>query len=271
MQSRLARSCWNCTMTSISQDNDNGVDRQKFLLRLARDLPNRFFCYDCLSLDLRDALDPPGPAFQPKDSLHCMGYRDELGCLWRCVRAHQSYSGYAFKFSHLQLAMKRHFHGPEHGISADSLSLTEVQVSVNSAGTPATTLLSVEGRMCQEPVSLCLRIQQWALLRPAHRNNFLHDTKFVELCDYMTLQCSQVTEILKPKLQTHLDEFECRTCEGLLKCRHCEIESQLKLQDFGSESMAVIVTKWLDQGFGLTPTDIRWASIWEEITIGRKL
>ena len=74
-------------------------------------------------------------------------------------------SWYRFAFPHLQLAMKKHHHVPGHGISTESLSSTEVQVSRDEdEAERVTTLLSVEAWICLEPISLCIRVQQWALI-----------------------------------------------------------------------------------------------------------
>ena len=72
---------------------------------------------------------------------------------------HRRLSHYHFRFPHMQLAMKRHNYGPDYGICTESLSLTEVQIDDDAyKKDQITTLLSVEARICREPVNLVLRI-----------------------------------------------------------------------------------------------------------------
>ncbi|KAI9874312.1 MAG: hypothetical protein M1830_009893 [Pleopsidium flavum] len=254
----LLRALGNRHWSSLRPGKDNEEYRELFLTTLTRDLPGHFFCHHCSRLHLRDNLGPPGPAFQPENRLLCV--TKELGWeLWRCVQAHPYFSWYHFAFPHLQLAMKRHHHGPGHGISTKSLSFTEVQVSGDEdEAERVTTLLSVEARICPEPISLCLRIQHWALISSTKRDMLLSKTKFVRICDHMTPRSSEISRLIESKLEPPRTEFECRVRPDVLKCRFCNTDFQVEIKDCGDEGLALVVTKWLDLGSGLTPMDTRW-------------
>jgi hypothetical protein len=254
----LLRALGNRHWSSLRPGKDNEEYRELFLTTLTRDLPGHFFCHHCSSLHLRDDLGPPGPALQPENRLLCVKKQPGPD-LWRCVRAHPSISWYRFAFPHLQLAMKRHHHGPGHGVSTESLSFTEVQVSGDEdEAERVTTLLSVEARISPEPISLCLRIQQWALISSTKRDIILSKTKFVMICDHMTTRSSEISRLIESKLEPRRTEFECRICPDVLKCRYCNTDFQVEIKDFGDEGLALVITKWLDLGSGLTPMDTRW-------------
>lgn len=93
--------------------------------------------------------------------------------------------------------MQRHRYGPGYGISTESLSFAEVQVSVNKDEDElVTTLLSMEMRVCSEPMGLCLQIQHWALPSSTRRNIMLSKTKFGIICDHITTRCPEISDFL---------------------------------------------------------------------------
>ena len=42
------------------------------------------------------------------------------------------------------------------------------------------------------------------------------------------------------------------------RCRRCNFVFQLEVLDTGSDGLAIVITKWLDLGSGLTPMDPKW-------------
>lgn len=254
----LLRALGNRHWSLLRPGKDNNEYRESFLTTLTRDLPGHFFCHGCFRLHLRDDLGSPGPAFQPEKRWLCV--KEQVGeHLWRCVHAHPVLSWYEFTFHHLQLAMKRHHHGPGHGISTESLSFTEVQISrdEDEAGR-VTTLLSVEARICPEPTSLCLRIQHWALVSSPKRDTIHSRTEFVEICAHITARSPELSQLVESKLKLRRTGPEYRAGADVTKCRFCNTDFQVEIKDFGDEGLALVVTKWLDLGPGLTPMDTRW-------------
>ncbi|KKA23813.1 F-box domain-containing protein [Rasamsonia emersonii CBS 393.64] len=139
------------------------------------------------------------------------------------------------------LAMKRHYYGPGHGPSTESLSFTEVQASDE-----ATTLLSVEARICPAPASLCLRIQQWVVMSSVKADTILSKTPSTLICGHIGSGHTVVSRIV-----------ESRSPE-IFKCRYCNIDYQLEIKEYPDDRSALVITKWLDLGSGLTPNDPRW-------------
>ncbi|KAL1989055.1 hypothetical protein VTN96DRAFT_5818 [Rasamsonia emersonii] len=234
----LLRTIGTTSLSLSSQDHER--HRELLLTRLARDLPRYYFCYSCSHLHPWEKVGPPGPAFQPRTRLRCRD-RDAGPSLWRCLHTHESLSWYWFCFVHLQLAMKRHYYGPGHGPSTESLSFTEVQASDE-----ATTLLSVEARICPAPASLCLRIQQWVVMSSVKADTILSKTPSTLICGHIGSGHTVVSRIV-----------ESRSPE-IFKCRYCNIDYQLEIKEYPDDRSALVITKWLDLGSGLTPNDPRW-------------
>jgi hypothetical protein len=53
-------------------------------------------------------------------------------------------------------------------------------------------------------------------------------------------------------------EFECRVSPDVLECRYCNMDFQVEIKKVGDEELALVITKWLDLGSGLTPMDPMW-------------
>jgi hypothetical protein len=157
--------------------------------------------------------------------------------------------------------MKRHYHGPGHGISTESLSFTEVQVSSDEDKVErVTTLLSVEARICPEPVSLCLRIQHWAMVSSTKSDKILSKTNFVTICDHLTAYSSTISRLIQSRLDARHTELNPRVRQDIRRCRYCYTDFQLEIEEVGDEALALVITKWLDLGSGLTPVDTKWRS-----------
>lgn len=246
--------------SSLRPGKENEKYRESFLTTLTRDLPGHFLCHHCSCIHLRDNLGPPGPALQPKTRLLCIkSLSRPLENLDHCVHAHQIGSFFRFTFPHLQLAMKRHFHGAEHGIPYESLSFTEVHVSYpRDEAERLTTLLSVEARICSKPSSLCLRIQHWALISRTARRMLLSRTNFVMICDHLQTRSSDVSQLIQSRLELSRTDEEDQTHLEVRRCPSCNTHFQVEVKDLGGEGIALVITKWLDLGSGLTPTDPKW-------------
>ena len=155
--------------------------------------------------------------------------------------------------------MKRHRHDLEHDISIESLSFTEVQMSgTEDDAKRITTLLSVEARICPEPMNLCLRIQQWALLSFTKRDITLFKIEFVMIRDHMHVRSWKIRPLIDSQLKPGRTESEDRVCPKVLKCRYCNTDFQIETKQLRNEGLALVITTWLDLGPGLTPMDIKW-------------
>ncbi|KAJ5868842.1 hypothetical protein N7534_003395 [Penicillium rubens] len=112
--------------TNTNGRNGNPTDdaRIKLLSRLSRDLPQYYLCFICLRLHLWKNTRLPG-------YFH-IGCSDGLEMKDQCLQTrlplcfYPSYTFYHFRFVHLQLAMRRFYHGPRFGIPVESMLYTEV-------------------------------------------------------------------------------------------------------------------------------------------------
>ncbi|BDD59937.1 hypothetical protein MAP00_005106 [Monascus purpureus] len=224
--------------------------RMQFLVQLQRDLPSYFFCESCSVLHPCDYIGPPGPAFQPTERLRGHLENNELPSLWRSVDVHPMHSLYDFNITHLQLAMKRHYYGPAHGISTESLSYSEVRFFEERS---ITTLLSVEARACFSD-SLCLRIQNWALVKTASSDQFVSGIGFIWICTHLSIRDANISQFVRSKLDAYHNGRESHTTSPIFKCRMCGIDYQLQIRSCGDEGPALVITKWLDLGVGMAPT-----------------
>lgn len=243
--------------TQLDPSHKNALQRFRFLVALARDIPLWFFCHWCSYLHPRDRVGPPGPAHQPETPLSCLKYNFQPN-LWPYLSVHEGLSLYNFQLHHLQLAMERHYLGARHGIAAESLSFAEVVESdVNGVRGPSTTLLSVEARVCAEPSRLCLRIQHWAVLHSQTRDSLLQKLECITICSHLRMHNGIAFPAL---IESSWDACSIGAGQALnpevRRCRPCDLDFQLEFQDLGSIGVVLVVTKWLDlgRGLGLRPT-----------------
>lgn len=149
--------------------------------------------------------------------------------------------------------MKRHLYGPGHGIITELLSYAKVQASVNKGEDECvTTLLSVQTRICADSMSLCLRIQHWALLSSTKRDMMLSKTNFVMICDHITTCSPKISRLIESHLENRRTELGCRTYPDVFKCRYCNLDYKVETKEIGDSGLALVIPKWLDLGSGLT-------------------
>lgn len=180
--------------------------------------------------------------------------------LWYLFNAHPGFSSYLPKYSHVQLAMKRYRHGPEHGISTESLSYVEVQISGKKKDPERmTTLMSVEARVSLKTTALCLRIQQLMFLRTSDPEKLLTSIELVGICDHLNSWTEPISQLAKSELGSRCTNIKSPISTSVKKCRKCNTDFQIEIRTLGDEGLAFVITKWLDLGSGLTPTDIKWS------------
>ncbi|KAK2781702.1 hypothetical protein FQN52_001377 [Onygenales sp. PD_12] len=236
---------------------DSGL-RELFLIRLTSDLPFHFFCHFCSVIHSCKDMPPPGPAYLLYK--HPARHTGEITVRYNLldlVCVHEVSCWYHFDFFHLQLAMKRYYNGPPHGLSTESLSYTQVEVSAMSS---VTTLLSIEGRICQGP-SLCMRFQNWALLNAATPDEFLSKIYFIFICTHITMYShrSYIPQLFAAALEgPRTNDNGIHMDPEVHRCR-CGVEYQIEVRNYGDAGLALVITKWVDLGPGLRPTDAEWS------------
>ena len=168
-------------------------------------------------------------------------------------------SWYTFNFHHLQLVMLRHYLGPGYGISTNELSFIQVSESGESElRGQITTLFSVEARVCREPARLCLRIQNWVVLHTRILDLALERSKCVWVCLHLRAEKGEMFQLIESSLDENSTRLERLRAPKRHRCRRCNFVFQLEVSDTVCDSLAIVITKWLDLGSGLTPMDPKW-------------
>lgn len=178
-------------------------ERSRFLTRLSLDVPEYYLCSICLRLHHWRKFPLPGlfrytkcfylPAGHPQ---YWWLERPIAYLTWprRCL--------YQFHFHHLQLAMRRFYHGPKYGISTESLFYIEVsRLPCEDATAPSpdgsasspnrrvdsgfwAQLTSAEARIYPAAPSLCLRIQVWSVVKRQNASALRPEKDYVRLCGH---------------------------------------------------------------------------------------
>ena len=230
--------------------------REQFLGTLARDLPCWFYCHSCSHLHRTNRIRSPGPFDEPWYPLRCTQaqFRDCFYPHWGV-----SFPRYKILFHHLQLVMRRHYLGPGYGISPNDLAFVHVdELSESGVRGRRTTLSSVEARICTEPARLCLRVQKWALLHTNVLDLAVERADCIGVCIHHKAGEGEMFQLIVSSLDEYLKRSEGSREPKRRKCRRCKFEYQLEVLDTGSDGLAIVITRWLDLGSGLTPSDPKW-------------
>lgn len=239
-------------------------DKLTLLTRLGRDLPNFFACHACHVLHRHDTSTNflPGPRFNicarcPRESLRLYLPFNQL---W--------YSGhscaYLFHFTHLQLLMMRLYLGPEYGIGTEDISYTEVQVHSLQPATQVSLISSVDADICSTNPNLILRVQQiisvdrhkryllYRCPRPSLKKIII-PPQMITICRHETNQ--EIDTWVNQVVSAHRAGEKAPSVS--FACRHCDTEALLEMVEFDNQ-LALVITKWIGLGAGLTPEDPQW-------------
>ena len=232
--------------------------RELFLSTLALDIPSWFYCHSCSQLHPRNLVGPPGRSNWPSKRLRCCSTNSE-NPLSQWMRLGGGFCFYSFTFHHLQLVMLRHYRGPGYGISINELSFLQVdEFGENLPRGKITTLLSVDARVCAQPARLFLRLQTWAVLHTRDQDLGLEKSKSVSVCRHLMANDGEIAQLIGSSLDEYSKRAQKPQGPNLRRCRSCKFSYQLQVLDTVSDGLAVVITKWLDLGSGLTPMDPKW-------------
>lgn len=249
---------------------------QKFSLitRLERDIPPYFACKPCNLLHRYDGSDRfgVGGLTEAPDLLSSsLQYCPPPSCVRYCPKPTRRFQPWSelsipgcrercppFSFLHVKLAMRRFYHGPECGISTDSLSHTQVwDECVCPSGTQCIWLFSREAQICTKPLGLYLRIQEIMLLADWRA---LIDEPYLSQFDPLVM-CPH-DGATRPHVHPYLILHAARnlldsSSKGI--CHVCNTEFEIELSEIDSQK-AVIITRWVNLGPGLHQGGSFWKS-----------
>lgn len=257
---------------SLDIDLDN---RLSFLRRLERDQPQYLVCYYCWTLHPYKRsivrFGPTGlslkyicdPSFVPV-SKECSLF-DPMYLILH--HHHTTAFHYDFHFLHLNFAMKYFYYGPQYGISIDMLSFTEVihRPRWTAKYVNTTILLSVEAQICPKPPGFYMRVQD--IMRVPDIRAFLPAEDIHAYPDPHVLYriCGHIPVSL-------CIEYIASSSSGLKQCAHsdsrpihfsnacgkCNTDYMLEIYRDCEGHFALIITRWIHLGAGITPNDPRW-------------
>jgi hypothetical protein len=69
-----------------------------------------------------------------------------------------------------------------------------------------------------------------------------------------------ITMLLCKVKHINKDEYPCSWCTGLKQCQYCPMEFQIGVKVFEGRGIALVITKWLAVGSGMSPSDPKWCS-----------
>ena len=287
-----------CFEGTFSKNFSNGRSRTpsptddariELLTRLSYNLPQYYLCNICLRLHLwRNVGLPnsssPGFSHSPDD----LDIHPDLNFKFgQYITGHLSASKYySFNFVHLQLAMRRLYHGPEFGIPVESFLYTEVSAMkfrpknvteshmimcllplpfkrVSEGLTRRNimmTLVSAEARICSTPPGLCMRTQYMALVKrgnvPQLWTGYSND--LIIICNHITSYDTSFQSILSAQLYRYClaENTHFVTNEG--RCDYCNTCWHLQLASVGRNQASMTLTLWMDFGPGLSDEDFDW-------------
>ena len=244
--------------------------REQFLSTLALDIPSWFYCHSCSHLHPRDCVGPPGPLNRPSKPLLCRSTNPEAP-LSDYMSLCRGLSFYSFTFHHLQLVMLRHYRGPGYGISTNELSFLQVdEFGEKLPRGKITTLLSVDARVCAQPARLCLRVQTWAVLHTRDQDLAFERSQRVSVCPHLMAKYGEIAQLIGSSLDEYSKRAQKPQGPNLRRCRSCKFSYQLQVLDTVSDGLAIVITKWLDLGSGLTPMDPKWRGFAAAFQVGHQ-
>lgn len=254
--------------------DDTRID---LLSRLSRDLPQYYLCYACLRLHIWNKIELPRPGFDVPDCCKSLPVRN-----WYLRRpihliSYPCYSDYEFHFVHLHLAMRRFYYGPQFGIPVESLLYREVvaytfapKLAVSLGFPPPslsneeyqrnyiTALMSVDARICTTPPSLCLRMQQLAVVRKQNIARFFPNPEktLVRVCMHSNI--SELPYTVHSLIERYSSDEAVTKLADQGRCGKCNTAYKMEIRDLGQKDACFVFTVWMDLGPGLTPDDYRW-------------
>ncbi|PVH89053.1 hypothetical protein DL98DRAFT_648346 [Cadophora sp. DSE1049] len=246
-------------------------ERMQFLTLLSRDLPPLHACHGCLHLHSSSSIPRPGDPNARHQPTHCIPPSGPSGYSGKGILHISDYvAPYFLRFAHVQLALKRHHHGPEHGISLQDLDYTDLRLVNGNAW-----FFTVEARIASG--ELLLRSQEWIVSSQSLREDFDNMRVTHGVCQHLmtyneefgledtltgVMRC-RIGHISQLKSQPGSgsgsgdDNEECQ-CMRLQQCLTCPMEFRLDVVDIQHLGYTLCVTKWLNVGSGQTIHDPLW-------------
>lgn len=240
MSQILVPNIWRCLSLQ------NPEIRAPFLSELSKDLPKYFVCYRCVQLHASSAVQ--WPRTTPKTLTRCL---EEERAFEHCPQ-----SGILLRFPHIQLVMNRRDLGPSHGFPLEAFQSTEVMESDLFRNI---VLLSVDAQIVSN--ELLMRSQQWVLLPHNRRDELVTKRFFRHFCHHIWAlgkAGENPATLIKSRLDLLEEQGRCYT--STVQCLKCPMDFVMDVVDLGERGIAGCLTRWINLGAGLHPSDPKWRS-----------
>jgi hypothetical protein len=232
-------------------EENEQLDRYKFLTLLERDLPNHIACYYCKKLHAIN---------KAHRHLHPHRYYSGAGCYLSCWEADLELAiGLCgrgnFSFTVFQMAMKFHRQGLDCSKLLNLLSYKTkthfrhgyVEQCTASAQIVAGSLFIREQRIFMTPSTQPIPIPWGPNFIICPHLQFISVEGFNRYWDIIQI--------------AHRDEpRNYKNGEGIIQCKYCLTEFRIDFKSFGGCGNAMFVTRWHDLGEGRSPLDHKWQS-----------
>jgi len=225
-------------------EEDQQLDRYKFLELLERDLPNYISCYYCKKLHgINEAYRHTIP------NRYYVDWSRYLPC-WNAdfVFLTNSYINERFSFTVFQMTMKLYRQGLDYSKLLKFLSCKTTTCLRGGYDEQRMTLARiVDG-------SLLIREQKIVMIPPAQ------PIPFSTICRHFSFMWPERFDLFKNNIQiAHLVQPEdYRNWKGIIQCKYCLTEFRIDFKNLGEQGNEMYVTKWQDLGQGRSPLDHKW-------------
>ncbi len=228
---------------------------QAFLQLLDRDMPDHLFCHRCARLHL-----PTRPGMDEWKHSELTNRRWERQCFKEDSRARaHDYFPVSFGFEHIQMAMKFH------RLKLDVKKYLGALACVKKKTSKLPNLEMFEARIVSD--EMITRTQHWSLMPVGQVCEWSQASyPCLRVCPHLDSFASPGRGNILPYLLycrvEHIRKGQnpCGVCTGLKQCQYCPTEMQIDVKVFEGRGIALVVTKWLAVGTGMSPSDPKWRS-----------
>jgi len=232
-------------------EENEQLDRYKFLTLLERDLPNHIACYYCKKLHTIS---------KAHRHLYSNRYYSGASCYLSCWMADLELSTclwihYDFSFIVFQMAMKLHRQGLDCSKLLNLLSYkTETRFRPGYVEQCTALAQIVAG-------SLFIREQRIFIIPPTHPIPIPLAPEFVICPHFRFISAESFDHYLDIIKIAHWDKpKDYQNRDGIIQCKYCLTEFRVDFKNFGGRGNAMFVTRWQDLGEGRSPLDHKWQS-----------
>ncbi|KAJ5350834.1 hypothetical protein N7541_008561 [Penicillium brevicompactum] len=162
--------------------------------------------------------------------------------------------------------MKQLYHGPQYGISTETMSYTQVSLHPPAPTTAQRTfLVSIDAQVCHEHSSLVLRIQQIVFVSKSRRFLLYSNTRYAPwgrtwkrkseplglfVCHHISDH--ELAGLITQSVNTYRTGNDRETVSPTYLCKQCKVDFCIEVSEHGTD-IALVITRWLELENDLTP------------------